>query len=132
MGNTLIESRILILIILVISRSCNQELNDEPKELNSDIQTTESMFLESFCNTRLTDSLRNGIIDGNYLMYTELRDIYLLSDKKEEFLYYALIMAEVYQNKEAKKDLYYILEHDSVMSKTKFAKIILSNDSIGE
>jgi hypothetical protein len=76
--------------------------------------------------------LKQRIFDGDMKAYTELRDIYLLSDNRNEFLFYAVYMAETNDSKEVRSDLEYLLTSGTKLNDFKFSELMLKNYILGD
>jgi len=110
--------KLLLLFILISFSTSSCQNNDSEKEL-----WINKSFYDKFKDSTVRDSLANRISLGDSVAYQELREIYFLSTRQEEFLYFALIMANNFDYKEAYFDIHWILKEranqsgDSVLSK---------------
>lgn len=95
-------------IVSCVKDKPDQELNS--KNIDNFGTNSASLFLERYNDNVLTDSLKHSIQKGDKKAFDELFDIYSLSGNRNEFLYYAIFMAEKYNYDKAFYAVYFILD----------------------
>jgi hypothetical protein len=93
------RSYICVIIASGLFFSCQKSTNSQ------------TAFREKLQDKELTDSLYDRALHhGDTVAYLKLRMIYYIGgSRKEDFLYYSLIMSNKYKYKEAAHDVYFIL-----------------------
>jgi len=126
------QKMLIVVSIFVYSCTENNEKQNDLVENENRIETSYSKFLGLYYSAHLTDSLKQRILDGDMKAYAELRGIYLLSDNRNEFLFYAVYMAENNDSKEVRSDLEYLLTSGTKLNESKFSELILKNYILGD
>jgi len=104
--NTLMKNWLIYLSFPLVFYSCSRnEKKPEIIDSNSGI-----FFREQAHDKKLVDSLTNLVLNkGDTLAYHELKTIYYIGEGPTSYFYYAIIMANKYNYKQASYDVYNIL-----------------------
>jgi hypothetical protein len=86
--------------------SCNE------KEANTAISPAKQWY-DQYNDEAKLKQLKSKIQNGDTIAFNEMQDIYILSDHANEFLYYSIYMAQVYEYSEAYNTAYFILHTDT-------------------
>ncbi len=123
---------LIVASVLIYGCTENNEKQKDLVENENMIETSYSKFLGLYHNVHLIDSLKQRILDGDMKAYAELRDIYLLSDNRNEFLFYAVYVAENNDSKEVRSDLEYLLTSGTKLNDSRFSELILKDYILGD
>jgi len=113
-----LKNTIPIFLFLVIVTACKK--SDEDVEI-VESENSASYFQKKMNNLVLMDSLHKRVVNqGDTIAYFHIQSIYSIGEQKRtSALYYALIMANKYNYKQAYKDVYEILDSKTIDKKTK-------------
>lgn len=108
-------NKLLIIFFVLIFWSCNGNQDRTIPKANTN-DTSELKFMgyqyyENFLNDSLReDKLRKSVQDGNTTNYESVREDYLIGGYRDEFLFYAMLMAYRYEYAEAYFDVFSIVD----------------------
>ncbi|SHI64969.1 hypothetical protein [Flavobacterium terrae] len=101
-----------VLILISILYSCNKKDKIERSEYEEKSNTF-SFYNKEFINANKIENLKKTIeIKGDTIAFLELEEIYFNSGHRDEFLYYAIFMANAYDYSGAYYTCYKILHTD--------------------
>lgn len=102
------------ILILLIVISCTNKSKES--STNSAL-----FFKDKLLDKKLFDSITSRVLkNGDKKAYHELRNIIFIGEqKKTNLLYYSIIMSNKYNNKDAAKDVYYILKNGGIIENDK-------------
>jgi hypothetical protein len=113
---------IIPIAVLVFSLlACTSQYNESK---SMEVESTESLFEAYYNNNTLLDSLKSEMFEGNVNAYAELRDIYFLSEHRNEFLFYAFYMSDVHGFVDAREDLRFMLRKGTKLADSELARLL--------
>ncbi len=105
-----------LIVLFFLTIACKNEEKKQP-ESHKEISTG-GIYLDKYHDLELIKNLSNKIlVGGDTVSFNELKDIYILSSHKNEFLYYSIIMGERYKYTEAYMTTFFIMKTDKLNKK---------------
>lgn len=103
----------ILIITLSFIYSCTEHKKTEIEDNNI---TTNHSYISAFHDKKIMDKLKENVINsGDTIAFMQLRDNYFLGgENPNDFLYYAMYMAENYKYSKAYSTVYTLLRTDVI------------------